>query len=419
MKSNEQDDAQRVVVTGYGAVSCLGSCVDKMYQSLLDGQSGIRQIASFDASSFPVSIAGEVSNFSTEGYIEPKVARRVDPFISYATVAAKNALEMAQIPKNSDFASSTGVIIGSGMGGMSSFYNGVHTVKDKGHKRLTPFFVPYIITNMAGSLISMEYGFTAPTYSVSTACATGNYALHNGRQHILAGEADIMVCGGSEAAVNVMGLSGFLACKALSHTKNPVEASRPWDASRNGFVMAEGAGVIILERLSHAKKRKARILCELVGSAINNDAYHITNPRSDGRVMGNCIKQALKSGHVEKEDVSFINAHATSTIIGDACEANALYSVFKDDLKYIPITSIKSMMGHSLGAASAIEAISAIKSIETSTVPLTKNIDNKDMSLPEMRIAKESMDIPVKIAISTSLGFGGHNSAVVLKKFSD
>ena len=331
---------KRVVITGMGLVSCFGSDIDLFYQNLLEGKSGITPIKHFNVETYPTRFAGSVKDFHIGSYMDKKQARRVDPFISYAIVAGKRALENAgivygAIDDNLD-KSKCGILIGSGMGGMTILYEGMQTILNSGHKRLTPFFIPYIITNMGSALLAIETGFMGPNYSISTACATGNYAIFSAAGHIRRGEADVMLCGGAEASINPLGLSGFVAIKALS-TRNdaPEKASRPWDKQRDGFVMGEGAGVLVLEDLDHALARGARIFAEYLDGAVSCDAYHMTNPHHEGKGVRLSIKNALKAAGLEKERINYINAHATATQAGDLAEIYAIKEVFQEHAREI------------------------------------------------------------------------------------
>lgn len=406
---------KRIVVTGLGVVSCFGTDPKEFYQKLLDGQSGIQPIDAFECSEYPTRFAGKVQSFETEGYMDKKQARRVDPFIRYVMVAGKKALEDAKIdPENLD-KSRCGIIIGSGMGGMQVYHDGTMTVTEKGFKRLTPFFVPYIITNMGGALLAIDLGFTGPNYSVSTACATSNYSIVSAAQHIRDGHADLMICGGAEAAITPMGLAGFVACKALStRNEEPEKASRPWDTTRDGFVMGEGSGVLVLESLEHALERGAPIYAEYLGGAINCDAHHMTDPREDGEIVGQCIEDAIKDAGIDKEKINYINAHATSTQVGDMCEINALRRVFQEDLSKKSINATKSLIGHCLGAAGGLEAVATVKAIERNRLHPTINVENPEPAVKDLDIVQDkAKEMKVTGAISNSFGFGGHNSTVV------
>lgn len=414
---------RRVVVTGTGIVSCFGSDVDRFYQCLLEGKSGVGPITQFDCSDYPTRFAASVnlSDVNIEDYLDKKQARRVDPFITYAVIAAKKALKAAGLEGeilNQIDKTRTGVLVGSGMGGMSAFYEGSLTIKEKGFRRLTPFFIPYIITNMAGALIAIDFGFMGPNYSTSTACATSNYMLIQGAQHIRSGEADIMVCGGSEAPINPVGVAGFVAIKALSERNDsPQTASRPWDKERDGFVMGEGSGVLILEEYEHAKRRGAPILAELLGGGLSCDAYHITEPHPEGAGLLIAFEKTLKDADIPKERVNHINAHATSTPVGDMAEIHGIKKFFGDQTKNIKINSTKSMTGHCLGAASAIEAIATIKALETGMIHQTANLVHPEEGLyPLDPVMDKPLKFEIDVAFNNSFGFGGHNSCVAFSR---
>lgn len=408
---------KRIVVTGLGVVSCFGNDVDIFYDSLLKGVSGVSLIDRFNTDDFATKFAAEIKNFDAGDYIDKKQARRVDPFIAYAMVAGKKALEMAGLyPENSLDKSRAGVIIGSGMGGMGQFADGVESLLKSGPKRVTPFFVPYILTNMAGGLLAMDIGFMGPNYSISTACATGNNAVIAAAEHLRRGDVDLMVCGGSEAAVIPMGIAGFNACKALS-TRNddPQKASRPWDQERDGFVMGEGAGVLILETLEHAQKRGAPILAEYLGGGLSCDAYHITDPRADGEGVKACIQNALSDAGVKEGDVNYINAHATSTPVGDMAEVNALKKVFSQPSK-IAMNGTKSMIGHALGAAGGLEAVATVMAIKTGKIHPTLNLTHPTEGI-DFHLPTQAEECKIRVAISNSFGFGGHNATLVFAPF--
>jgi len=410
---------KRVVVTGLGTVSCFGNDVDTYFQALLDGKSGVGKITKFDVSEYPTQIAGEIKDFDVGEYMDKKQARRVDPFISYTMVAGKKALEHANIDLDSIDKERAGIIIGSGMGGMKTLYEGTDTIINKSFKRLTPFFVPYIITNMGGGLLAIDLGFMGPNYSISTACATSNNSIYSAAEHIRNGDADIMLCGGAEAPLNPLGLAGFVAIKALStNNEHPEQASRPWDKNRDGFVMGEGAGVLVLESLEHAQKRGATILAEYLGGHVNCDAFHMTAPREDGLGISVCMEEALKNANVEKERVNYINAHATSTPLGDIGEIRSIHKVFKDHSKNIKVNSTKSMIGHCLGAAGGLEGVAVIKSIMEDKLHPTINVTDPDEGLSEVdAVLGESQDHKIDVALANSFGFGGHNAVLVFGKY--
>lgn len=417
---------KRIVVTGIGVVSCFGTDVDHFYNQLLAGKSGITAIDQFPCEEYPTRFAGSVRDFDVGEYMDKKQARRVDPFIRYAMVAGKKALEYAKIgseelEKLDIDKSRCGIIIGSGMGGMGSFYDGVKTIEEKGFKRLTPFFVPFIITNMGGALLAIDLGFMGPNYSISTACATASHSIVSAAEQIELGNADLMICGGAEAPLSPIGLSGFVACKALS-TRNdePQKASRPWDVDRDGFVMGEGAGVLILESLEHAQKRGAPILAEYLGGHSNCDAFHMTEPRADGAGVAGCIEETLKKGNIKKEDVNYINAHATSTKAGDMCEIEAIRKVFGPHTNQLKVNGTKSMVGHCLGAAGGIEAIATIQAIRTGKLHPTINLENPEPGLGDIDpVAKTAQEHKIKVALSNSFGFGGHNAVLAFAPYRD
>jgi 3-oxoacyl-[acyl-carrier-protein] synthase II len=413
---------KRIVVTGMGVVSCFGNEVDEFYESLLAGKSGIVPIESFPCADYPTRFAGVIKNFDAGEYMDKKQARRVDPFIRFAMVAGKKALESAKL--DAEALSKVdkkrcGVIIGSGMGGLSVFYDGVETIITKGYKRLTPFFIPYIITNMGGALLAIDLGFEGPNFSISTACATSNFSIHAAAEQIQQGKADIMLCGGVEAAIGPIGLAGFVAIGALSsRNEDPTKASRPWDKARDGFVMGEGAGVLVLETLEHALARGAPIYAEYLGGSVNCDAHHMTNPREDGVGVGRCIEEAISAAGIAKEEINYINAHATSTIAGDLCEIEAIQKVFGAHAKKIKINATKSMTGHCLGAAGGIEAIATIKAMLTGKLHPTINLDNPEPALEGLDVVgKEAVSHKITAALSNSFGFGGHNSTLVFAPY--
>lgn len=414
---------KRIVVTGMGIVSCFGTDVNHYYDQLLAGKSGIVPIEEFDVSEYPTRFAGVIRGFDPEGYMDKKQARRVDPFIRYVMVAGKKALEHGKFDQsvldNLD-KKRCGIVIGSGMGGMTSFYDGVGTLLQKSFKRLTPFFVPYIITNMGGALLAIDLGFMGPNFSISTACATSNNSIIAAAEQIRNGSADLMLCGGAESPISPIGLAGFVACKALStRNEDPTKASRPWDQGRDGFVMGEGCGVLVLESLEHALARGATIYAEYLGGATTCDAYHMTDPRADGLGVANCIEYALNDAGVPKERVNYINAHATSTPAGDMCEVQAIRQVFGPHAKKIKMNATKSMIGHCLGAAGGLEAVATIKAIETGMLHPSINIDNPEPGVSDIDIVpNQAKAHKIDVALSNSFGFGGHNSILVFADYA-
>lgn len=410
---------KRIVVTGMSVVSCFGNDVETFYDQLLSGKSGIVPITGFSTEEFSTKFAGEIQDFDNEEYLDKKQARRVDPCIAYAIVAGKKALEMAKLgdeQRENLQPERCGVLVGSGMGGMSVFVDGVETYNEKGPRRVSPFFIPYILTNMSGGLLAKEVGFMGPNYSISTACATGNNAIISAADHIRKGDADLMICGGVEAPIIPMGLAGFCACKALSsRNEEPQKASRSWDKNRDGFVMGEGAGVLVLESLEHALERGAPILAEYLGGGVSCDAYHMTEPRPDGSGVRVCIEHAFNDAGISESDVDYVSAHATSTPAGDMAEINAMKQVFKNPEKVV-VNGTKSMIGHGLGAAAGIEAVVCVQAIRRDEVHPNINLDDPEDDL-EFQIPTEPKKMDVKVAMSNSFGFGGHNATILLGKY--
>lgn len=410
------DKKRRVVVTGMGVTSCFGSDVDRFYQALLEGRSGMGRITAFDASPFPTQIAAEIKEFDVGDYMDKKLSRRADPYIRYTMVAGKKALEKASLFSPESLAKldkkRCGALISSGMGGMNTYEEGVTTYLERGYKRISPFFVPFIITNMAGALLAMDVGFMGPNYSISTACATSSHSIALAAKHIQWGDADVMLAGGVEAAIVSVGLGGFCACKALS-TRNdePEKASRPWDIDRDGFVMGEGAGILVLESLEHALARGAPILAEYLGGAVTCDAHHITEPHPEGEGVFLAVQNALQDAKLSPEQIHYINAHATSTPLGDMAEIRALERVFTKP-ENIVINATKSMIGHCLGAAGGIEAIATIKALEEQEVHPTINLEQIEKDFP-FKAPRTRENVAIEAALSNSFGFGGHNASLI------
>lgn len=412
---------RRVVVTGMGIVSCFGTDVDHFYQQLLAGKSGIVPIEEFPCQDFPTRFAGVIRDLDTGEYIDKKQARRIDPFIRYAMVAGKKALESSALKGDALAAldkKRCGILVGSGMGGMASFSTGVETLVAQGYKRISPFFVPFIITNMAGALLAIDLGFMGPNYSISTACATANFCIAAAAAHIQKGEADLMLCGGSESSINPIGVAGFVACKALSERNDaPSQASRPWDKNRDGFVMGEGSGVLVLESLEHALARGAPILAEYLGSGTSCDAFHMTSPLEEGVVL--CLQNALRDAGIEKEKINYVNAHATSTPAGDLCEIRAMKQVFGSHMGEVKVNGTKSLIGHCLGAAGGVEAIATIKAIQTGMLHPTINHDHPEEEIAGIDvIPNHAKAHRVTAAMSNSFGFGGHNCSLIFAPYA-
>jgi len=414
-----------VVVTGMGVVSSLGGTHAEFYDNLLDGKSGVGPITLFDACEMGLSttIAGEVPDFSGAGYMAPKMARRVDRFIAFCVVAAKKALEDGGLEEGSEAVAAldklkAGALIGSAMGGMDAFAGGVTNLTLQGYRKMNPFCIPFSITNMGSAMAAMDLGFMGPNYSIASACATGNYCIQQAAGHISRGDADLMLAGASDAAILPIGMAGFAASKALSKSNDsPAAASRPWDVNRDGFVMGEGAGVLVLEELEHARARGATIYAEFLGGAYTCDAHHMTEPHPEGKGVKRCLELGLEAAGVSAGDVQYVNAHATSTPAGDMAEYKAIAEVFKgnDDLR---INATKSMTGHLLGAAGAIEAVACVKAIQTGMIHPTLNLDDPDPAVDMKHMVTEKRHKhDVKVALSNSFGFGGHNSSILFGKF--
>ncbi|XP_020599387.1 3-oxoacyl-[acyl-carrier-protein] synthase I, chloroplastic-like [Phalaenopsis equestris] len=417
----EKDPKKRIVITGMGLVSVFGTNTDEFYNKLLEGQSGVSYIDRFDASSFSVQFGGQIRNFSSSKYIDAKNERRLDDSWRYCIVAARKALEDAGLVNealDSVNKSRAGVLIGSGLGGLKVYSDGVDAFTGNNYKKITPFFIPYSITNMGSALLALDAGLMGPNYSISTACATANCCIYSAANHIRRGEADIMVTGGTEAPILPIGIGGFIACRALSQRNNePEKASRPWDKDRDGFVMGEGSGILVMESLEHAMKRDAVIIAEYLGGSINCDAHRMTEPRSDGLGFASCIEKSLEDAGVSAEEVNYINAHAASTVAGDLAEVRAIKKVFRS-ISEIKMNATKSMIGHCLGASGGLEAIATIKAISTGWLHPTLNQDNLEPEVTIDTVAKVKKRHEVHVAISNSFGIGGHNSVVVFGPFS-
>ncbi len=420
---------KRVVITGMGIVSPLGVGLDKNWAALTSGKSGIRKITRFDVSDMSSQIAGLVpyqnegfeDGFNADNAMPPKEQKKVDTFILYGIMAADEAVaDSGWAPQTDEERERTGVMIGSGIGGLQSIYETSETLIQKGPRRVSPFAVPAMLINLASGHVSIKHGFKGPNHSVVTACATGSHAIGDAARLIALGDADVMVAGGAEAAVNRLGVASFAACRALStsYNDNPEAASRPFDEGRDGFVIAEGSGIVVLEELEHAKKRGAKIYAEVIGYGLSGDAYHITSPAEDGDGGFRAMKAALKRAEINPEDIDYINAHGTSTPMGDGIECGAVKRLFANALDKVSMSSTKSAIGHLLGAAGAVEAIYTIKAMNTGILPPTLNLENvsepcKGIDLVP-KVAKEKK---VKLALSNSFGFGGTNASLVLKAY--
>ena len=414
---------KRVVVTGLGVVSPVGNDVETFWKALLEGKSGVRRLACFDPTYFTSKVAAEVRDFDPTPYLSAKEIKRMDRFVQFAVVAAKLAMIDSKIDMSKTNPDRTGVIVGSGIGGL-------HTIEaehrqfielgpEKGPSRISPFIIPMLIVNMAAGQISITLGLKGPNSTVATACATGNHAIGDALRIIQRGEAEIMVSGGSEAATTHMGFGGFCALKALSTAYNdqPEKACRPFDKNRDGFVMGEGAGVVILEELEHALKRNAKIYCEMAGYGMSGDAYHMTAPDPEGNGGVKCMTATLKDAGVKPEEVDYINAHGTSTLYNDKIETLAIKKVFGAHAKKLAISSTKSVTGHLLGAAGGVEMIATALALKNGIIPPTINYETPDPDCDLDYVPNKPRGAKIKIAMSNALGFGGHNATLLAKRF--
>ena len=414
----------RVVITGLGLVSSIGNNVSETWDNLITGKSGIKKISSFDVSDLPCKIAGYISHNEKDEYyvdrskyLETREINRNDRFIQYGLIASKMAVEDAGLMTLDDKSKlRVGVSVGSGIGGLETIYNGSITLNEKGARKISPFFIPSSLINLTSGQISIKFGFKGPNHSVVTACATGAHSIGDAAEMIKRGAAEIMIAGGSEAAVCKLGVAGFCAARSLSTKYNdqPAKASRPWDKDRDGFVIGEGAGIVVLEDYENAKKRGAKIYAELIGYGMSGDAHHITKPSEDGSGGFRAMSEALKMSSVNSDEINYINAHGTSTLIGDDIELSAIMRLTGGNDK-IKISSTKSSIGHLLGAAGSVEAIITILSIKHNIVPATLNLYNPSHKFKVDLVPHNSIDHKVEIALSNSFGFGGTNTALLFK----
>jgi len=415
---------KRVVITGLGLLTSIGNNKDQTWNNLINCKSGIKKINNFETEDLTCKIAGYIShNKEDEFYydrlidLDPKDIKRNDRFIQYGIAAAKMAIKDAELENISEEEKlKIGVSVGSGIGGLETIYEGALTVENKGPRKLSPFFIPSSLVNLLSGQISIKYGFKGPNHSVVTACATGAHSIGDAGEMIKRGAANIMIAGGSEAAVCKLGVSGFCAARSLSTSfnDNPKHASRPWDKNRDGFVMGEGAGILVLEDLDHAKKRGAHIYAELIGYGMSGDAYHITAPAEDGDGGYRAMIEALKMADIPSSQIQYINAHGTSTILGDQIELNAITRLFQDN-KNLFVSSTKSSIGHLLGAAGSVEAIFSIMAINNNIIPATLNLDDPIDSKNVNLVSNSPLNEKLDIALSNSFGFGGTNTALLFK----
>ena len=417
---------RRIVITGIGAVTPLSSNAEGTWKKIIANQSGVGIITIFDPAESPCKIAGEVKYgdgedlFNPDKYIDQKEQRKMDRFIHFAVAAADQAIaDSGYVATTDEQRYRTGIMMGSGIGGLPAIEKTVITMKEKGIKKISPFFIPQSLINLASGQISIRHGFMGPNHAVVTACASGSHAIGDSARMIQYGDVDVMVAGGAESAICESGIGGFAALRALStnFNDNPTQGSRPWDKRRDGFVMGEGAGVVVLEELEHAKKRGAKIYAELVGYGLSGDAYHMTAPESSGRGSTYAMKLALQHAKINPEQIDYINAHGTSTPLGDEIEIGAVKKVFGDHAYKLSMSSTKSAVGHLLGAAGAIEAIFSIQAIRDNIAPPTLNLEDPSESCDLDLVANKAKERKIDIVMSNSFGFGGTNGCLILKRF--
>ena len=418
---------RRAVITGIGLVTPLGANTEASWVNLLQGESGIKPVQNFDVTDLPAKIAGTISQseddrdaFRPDDWLEPKEQRKIDRFILLGLVAATQAVnDSGWEPKTEEEQTKTGVIIGSGIGGLQQIYDNSIKLKEAGPRRISPFFIPAALINLVSGHVSIKFGFKGPNHSVVTACSTGAHAIGDAARLVMLGDADVMVAGGAEAAVNRLGFAGFAAARALSTNFNetPTEASRPWDKDRDGFVMGEGAGIVVVEEFEHAKRRGAQIYGELVGYGLSGDAYHITAPAENGDGAFRAMKNALERSNLVCADIDYINAHGTSTPLGDMIELNAVRRLFGTDISSVAMSSTKSSIGHLLGAAGSVEAIFSLLAMRDNIVPPTLNLNNPSEGCEDVNLVPHvAQEKKTDAVLSNSFGFGGTNASLVFKK---
>lgn len=411
---------RRIVVTGLGMVTPLGNDVDSTWQGLLEGKSGINALDHFDVSAFSTRFGGSIKDFDTDLYMPAKEAKRMDVFLRYGIAAGVQAMRDAGLDGNEDFNPlKFGAAIGSGIGGITAIEQNAETIRTSGPRKISPFFVPGSIINMIGGTLSIRYNLQGPNIAVTTACTTGTHNIGLAAQMIATGQADLMLAGGAEMATSPVGLGGFCAARALS-TRNddPQAASRPWDKDRDGFVLSDGAGILVLEEYEHAKKRGARIYAELTGFGMSADAFHMTSPSENGVGAANCMRNALADAELNPEDIGYINAHGTSTQAGDIAETQAIRSVFGSAADNLPVSSSKSMIGHLLGAAGAVEAIISILSLYEQVITPTINLENPDEGCDLDYVPGVARPVSIHAALSNSFGFGGTNGSLIFRRMN-
>lgn len=410
-------EKRRVVITGVGAVTPLGNDVETLWQGLINGKSGVGLIERVESDDFPVHVSAEVKDFNPENYMEKKEARRMDLFTQYAVAASQMALEDSKLEINEKNAERVGVWIGCGIGGMGTYEEQLRRFIDKGARRVSPFFVPMLIPDMAAGQVSILTGAKGINSCSVTACASGTNSIGDAFKVIQRGDVDAMIAGGTEAPITNMSFAGFSSMKALSENEDPKKASRPFDKNRDGFIMGEGSGILILEELEQAKARGAKIYAEILGYGATGDAYHITAPAEGGEGAARAMKQAVEDAEIELTEVDYINAHGTSTAMNDLYETQAIKTVFKDHAYKLAVSSTKSMTGHLLGAAGGVEGVISVKAIQEGIIPPTINYETPDEELDLDYVPNEARKQEVNVVISNSFGFGGHNASLVFKKY--
>jgi 3-oxoacyl-[acyl-carrier-protein] synthase II len=409
----------RVVVTGLGAISPIGFSAKENWESLMSGRSGIRPITLFDASAYPSRIAGEITTYKPESYFPGKELKKIDRFIQFALIAGEEALKQSGLEIAAEKAERLGACVGVGLGGLGEIQAQHKDLLDRGPRRISPFFIPQVIGNLAAGQLSIKYGLKGPNTCITTACSSSAHAVGESFRLLQRGDVDVMLAGGAEAVICELGVGGFCAMRALSQrNEEPARASRPFDRDRDGFVMGEGAAVLVLEELEHAKKRGATILAEITGYGLNSDAYHMTQPSPDGEGAARCMRLALNDAKINPEQIGYVNAHGTSTPIGDIQETIAVKTVFGDSARNLAVSSTKSLTGHLLGAAGAIEAMYCVQALQNQVAPPTINLENPSPECDLNYVPNEPQPRKMEYALSNSFGFGGTNGSLIFRRFS-
>ena len=408
---------RRVVVTGLGAITPIGNNVKDYWEGLKTGKCGIDTITAFDVTDFKVKLAAEVKNYNPEEYLDKRSARRLDRFTQFAIIAAREAMKDSGITKENTDMERVGTFIGSGIGGLDTIEKENRVCFEKGYDKISPMYIPMVISNMAAGNVAIDLGLRGESFSIATACASATHSIGEAYRAIKHGYQDVVFTGGTEASITKTGIAGFTNIKALSQAEEKNRASIPFDKERSGFVMGEGAGVIVLEELEHAKKRGAKIYAEICGYGASSDAYHITSPAPDGEGGARAMMNAIKDANIEETEIDYINAHGTSTHLNDLCETQAIKTALKEKAKTVMVSSTKGNTGHLLGAAGAVEAIACIKAIEDDFVPPTINYKVKDEECDLDVVPNVGRNIKINYAMSNSLGFGGHNSSIIFKRY--